>query len=139
MTIPSLAGRSILIIEDEALIALDLAQAFERAGAEVTTTSTLHHAHLLVKHDGLSAAVVDHALGDGDTQEICRYLSEHGVPYVVYSGFGAADLEASACGGVHVSKPKPPDYVVAVVEHLLKFGAHAAPAIVSEDLERDPL
>ncbi len=76
MTILSLAGRSILIIEDEALIALDLARAFERAGAEVTTTSTLHHAHLLVKHDGLSAAVVDHALGDGDTQSICKYLKE---------------------------------------------------------------
>ncbi len=93
MTIPSLAGRSILIIEDEALIALDLAQAFEKAGANVTTTSTLHHAHLLVKHDGLSAAVVDHALGDGDTQSICKYLKEHGVPFVTYSGFGGPDLE----------------------------------------------
>jgi hypothetical protein len=31
----SLAGRSILIVEDEALIALDISCAFERAGAVV--------------------------------------------------------------------------------------------------------
>ena len=123
MTILSLAERSILIIEDEALIALDLARAFERAGAEVTTTSTLHHAHLLVKHDGLSAVVVDHALGDGDTQSICKYLKEHGVPFVTYSGFGAADLERSECAGVYISKPKTPEFVVAVVADLLKSGA----------------
>jgi DNA-binding response OmpR family regulator len=129
MTNPSLAGRSILIIEDEALIAMDLAQAFERAGADVTTTSTLHHAHLLVKHDGLSAAVVDHALGDGDTQEICKYLREHGVPFVTYSGFAGPGLEDS--GGVYISKPKPPEYVVAVVEHLLKFGTHSPPNFAS--------
>lgn len=123
MTAPSLAGRFILIIEDEALIALDLAQAFERAGANVTTTSTPHHAHLLVQHDGLSAAVVDHALGDGDTQSICKYLREHGVPFVTYSGFDGADLESSECGGVYISKPKTPEFVVAAVEDLLKAGA----------------
>jgi DNA-binding response OmpR family regulator len=126
MTIPSLAGRSILIIEDEAFIALDLARAFERAGADVTTTSTLHHAHLLVKHDGLSAAVVDHALGDGDTQSICKYLKEREVPFVTYTGFGGPDLEG-ACRGVYVSKPKPPEYVVSVIEHLLKFGPSSPP------------
>jgi DNA-binding response OmpR family regulator len=134
MTIPSLAGRSILIIEDEALIALDLAQAFEKAGAEVTTTSTLHHAHLLVKHDGLSAAVVDHALGDDDTQSICKYLREHGVPFVTYSGFDGPDLEDS--GGFYISKPKPPEFIVAVVEHLLKFGAHSAPTFVAAEWDR---
>jgi DNA-binding response OmpR family regulator len=126
MTLLSLSGRSILIIEDEALIALDLAQAFEKAGAEVTTTSTLHHAHLLVQHDGLSAAVVDHALGDGDTQSICRYLKERDVPFVTYTGFGGPDLDGACCG-VYVSKPKPPEYVVSVVEHLLKFGIHSEP------------
>jgi len=44
--------RSILIVEDEPLIALDIAQAFEDAGAEIVVTSTLHHALVLVEHDG---------------------------------------------------------------------------------------
>ena len=131
MTIPGLAGRSILIIEDEALIALDLAQAFEKAGANVTTTSTLHHARLLVMHDGLSAVVLDHALSDGDTQEICKYLKQQDVPFVTYSGFGGADLESSDCVGVYIAKPKTPEFVVGVVEELLKsrapYGTSLAP------------
>jgi DNA-binding response OmpR family regulator len=118
MTVLSLVGRSVLIIEDEALIALDLAQAFESAGAEVTTTSTLHHANILVRHDGLSAAVVDHALGDGDTQSICRYLKQQSVPFVTYSGFRVPDL--GDCCGFYVPKPKPPEVVVGVIANLLR-------------------
>ena len=44
-----LTGRSILIVEDEPLIALDIVQAFESAGARVVSTSTLRQALLLVE------------------------------------------------------------------------------------------
>ena len=47
MHIPSLAGRAILVVEDEALIALDITQELEAAGAAVTTTNTLKHALIL--------------------------------------------------------------------------------------------
>ena len=54
----SLTGRSILIVEDEPLIVMDITKAFEGSGAELTTTNTLRHALLLVEHDGLSAAIL---------------------------------------------------------------------------------
>jgi ActR/RegA family two-component response regulator len=60
----TLQGRSILIVEDEPLIVMDITQALEGAGASVTTTNTLKHALLLVEHDGLSAAILDHSLGN---------------------------------------------------------------------------
>jgi hypothetical protein len=47
---------------------MDITQAFEGSGAELTTTNTLRHALLLVELDGLSAAILDHALGDGDSK-----------------------------------------------------------------------
>jgi DNA-binding response OmpR family regulator len=122
MTVPSLAGRSILIIEDEALIALDLACAFEVAGADVTSTNTVHHASVLVRHDGLSAAVVDHALPDGDTHDICRCLQERNVPFVVYSGFNS-NVVLGGAKAVYISKPNTPELVVAAVEKLLQSGA----------------
>jgi CheY-like chemotaxis protein len=53
----TLSGRSILIAEDEPLIALDIAEAFKDAGATTIVTSTIHYALVLVEHDGLSAAV----------------------------------------------------------------------------------
>lgn len=47
------------------------------------------------------------------------------MPFVTYSGFGGADLE-SECSEVYISKPRPPEFIVAVVENLLKFGPSAA-------------
>jgi hypothetical protein len=46
---PTLLGRSILVVEDEPLIAMDIAQIFAPTGAEMTTTNTLRHAMLLVE------------------------------------------------------------------------------------------
>ena len=68
---PSLEGRSILIVEDQPLIVMDITQEFEATGAALTTTNTLKHALILVEHDGLSGAILDHALPDGDSSELC--------------------------------------------------------------------
>jgi len=118
MNSTSLTGRSILIVEDEALIALDVADAFERAGAKVTTASTYRDAAALVEHDGLSAAILDHALGREDSSRLRERLKERGIPYVIYTGFD----KVSEIGqdGVHVSKPASPDVLVATVEGLLR-------------------
>jgi DNA-binding response OmpR family regulator len=64
---PALRGRSILVVEDEVLIAMDIAQALDRAGANATMTTTVRHALILIDHDGLSGAILDHALSDGDS------------------------------------------------------------------------
>ena len=56
--------------EDEPLIALDIAEAFKEAGAATVVTSTLHQALVLGEHDGLSAAVLDHVLSDGDSSPL---------------------------------------------------------------------
>jgi CheY-like chemotaxis protein len=61
---PHLKNCSILLVEDEPLIVMDISTAFEGTGAHLTTTNTLKHAKLLVEHDGLSAAILDHALSE---------------------------------------------------------------------------
>ena len=43
-----------------------------QSGAALTTTNTLKHALILVEHDGLSGAILDHALGDGNSSLLCR-------------------------------------------------------------------
>jgi hypothetical protein len=47
----SLAGRTILIAEDEPFIAMDIAAACETAGAVVLTAATLDDAARLVEHE----------------------------------------------------------------------------------------
>jgi DNA-binding response OmpR family regulator len=113
----TLCGRSILIAEDEPLIALDIAEAFKDAGARTVVTSTLHHALVLVEHDDLSAAVLDHALPDGDSSPLCRRLEERMVPFVVYSGLG--NLHGACAQGVQVKKPENPKALVAMVARLI--------------------
>ena len=41
---------------------------------------------LLVEHDGLSAAILDHALDDGNSSLLYARLKERGIPFVIYSG-----------------------------------------------------
>jgi DNA-binding response OmpR family regulator len=76
------AGRSILIVEDEPLIAMEIVDAFKAAGAVVTATFSFKQALVLVEHDGLAAAILDHALGDDDSSQLCARLKERDIPFV---------------------------------------------------------
>ena len=115
---PSLEGRSILIVEDQPLIVMDITQEFEPTGAALTTTNTLKHALILVEHDGLSGAILDHALPDGDSSELCARLKERGIPFMIYSGF---DTISGACAGaLHIAKPAAEGALVAAMEGLIR-------------------
>jgi DNA-binding response OmpR family regulator len=114
-----LAGRSILIVGDEPLIAMEITQAFKDAGAAVTTTNTLKQALILVEHDGLAAAILDHALDDGDSTLLCQRLKERDVPFVIYSGFD--DGDGVCAQGPLISKPASVEALIAAVEGLLQL------------------
>ena len=112
-----LTGRSILVVEDQPLIALDITQQFEAAGAAMTTTNTLKHALILVEHDGLAGAVLDHALGDGDSSLLCTRLRERNIPFMIYSGFDT--VEGPCKDALHISKPAADGALVAAMEGLI--------------------
>ena len=114
---PSLEGRSILVVEDEPLIVMDITQAFEASGAALTTTNTLKHALILVEHDGLSGAILDHALGDGDSSQLCARLKERGIPFMIYSGY--TTVGGACAGALHISKPAAKGALVAAMEGLI--------------------
>jgi DNA-binding response OmpR family regulator len=70
-----LTGRAILVIEDEPLIALDIADCLQQAGANVFTASTLRDGIRLAEHSDLAAAIVDFSLGSDDATPLCERLS----------------------------------------------------------------
>ena len=117
MEFPALRGRSILVVEDEMLIGMDIRTALEKAGAHVTATTTVRHALILVEHDGLSAAIMDHALRDGDSTELCGRLAERGIPYVSYSGFDP--VKGASPDAPFVSKPSTMNTLLSALEKLL--------------------
>ena len=115
---PSLEGRAILVVEDQPLIALDITQELEAAGAAVTTTNTLKHALILVEHDGLCGAILDHALGDGDSSLLCSRLTERGIPFLIYSGH--ATVGGACQKALHIAKPAAQGALVAALAGLIR-------------------
>jgi DNA-binding response OmpR family regulator len=113
-----LTGRSVLIVEDEPLIAMEIVQAFECAGARVLSANTLGQALLVVNNTGLSAAVLDHGLSDGDSSRLCERLKELDIPFVLHSGY--SNLDGPCRGAPFVAKPASPDVLVTTLEGLLR-------------------
>jgi DNA-binding response OmpR family regulator len=114
----SLAGHQILVCEDEALIALDIKDAFVRAGAKVVVTPMQREALAVVEGGVISAAILDHSLRDGDASKLCARLKERNIPFVIYSGFDK--LDAANGVAVHISKPVSTDVLVTTVVGLLQ-------------------
>ena len=113
-----LVGRSILIVEDEPLIAMDIRREFEAAGALVVLKRSLQSALVAVDDDAPSAAILDHALGNDDSSSLCERLKERDIPFVVHSG--CSNLEGACSAGVAVGKPNHPQLLVTTVVGLLR-------------------
>jgi DNA-binding response OmpR family regulator len=115
-----LAGRFILLVEEEPLIALEVKDALHAAGARVVSAGYLDSALFTAEHPAISAAVVDLRLGQSNSMTVCRRLAHLRVPFVVYTAY-PADFAASACPHVPViTKPSDPKRIVAALAQLLE-------------------
>ena len=118
MSSASLAGCSILVCEDEPLIALSIADAFTGAGARVVTARSFASALIAVENEVPSAVILDHTLSDGESSQFCKRLKQRNIPYVVHSGY--SNLDGACSEAVLVPKPANPDVLVTAVLGLLR-------------------
>jgi DNA-binding response OmpR family regulator len=82
-----LAGRRILIAEDNALLVLDIADALSEAGAEIVgPVVSVKTGLLLAQSEPLDAGVLDINLKGGDVFPIARMLAEQGKGIVFVTG-----------------------------------------------------
>jgi DNA-binding response OmpR family regulator len=115
----SLAGCSILICEDEPLIAIGIADAFTDAGARVVTVHSLANAMIAVEDEVPSAVILDHALSDGESSQLRECLRERNIPYVLHSGY-PEEHDGANDKAIYVSKPASPQHLLTTVEGLLR-------------------
>ena len=66
-----LDGKTILIVEDEPLVALDLHAALRAAGASLIAATNAAEALKLIRRNEISAAVVDVNLGGDNCLAVC--------------------------------------------------------------------
>ena len=109
-----LGKSSILIVEDEPLVALTLKASVEDAGGTVVgPVESVHAAMTLLETDAIAAAILDVQLSDGDVTPVAAALCALGIPVIFQSGVGLpAGLERQCPGAVFYKKPVPIDMLV---------------------------
>ena len=96
---------TILIVEDEALIALELEDHFRGQGYEVAVASTIGSAIVRIEQGGIGLCVLDYHLGDLPCTPVAEALRAHRVPFVICSGSPAGFLEDLFAGVPVITKP----------------------------------
>lgn len=106
--IPGLRGLRLLIVEDEFLIAMDLAQTFEDLGIEVVgpAGSVADALELLeIEGDRLDGAVLDVNVRDQTVYPVADALAARGVPFVFATGYDAVLAPERHAGVPRCEKP----------------------------------
>ncbi|WP_458094142.1 response regulator [Roseomonas sp. WA12] len=112
-------SQRVLIVEDEALIALDLTFCLEALGHEVIATASDSVEALSVAHEGVDLALVDLNLRDGPTGPALgeRLAQEFGAT-VIYLTANPRQVNPDISGPVGIL-PKP--YTLAALENAVGF------------------
>ena len=119
-TSPGDAGRcSVLVLEDEWLIALDIANLLRDAGyAVVGPAENVQSALDLVANREIDAALLDINLKDERSYPVARALDRKNVPFAFLSGYVNEDLEAEFRGHALLSKPFLPEVLLSSLAEL---------------------
>jgi DNA-binding response OmpR family regulator len=84
---PRLEGLRVLVVEDEALIAMELAAVLEEEGAEVVgPCDSIDLALALIGQALVTAAILDMRVGRDSIEPVARALAERKTPFLFYSG-----------------------------------------------------
>lgn len=103
-----LSGKHILVVEDEAFVAIMLETILEGFGCDVVgVAGTLSRGLEYVADETLAidGAVLDINLGGEKVFPVAERLLERGVPFIFCTGYGAEGLPGEFAGVPTVAKP----------------------------------
>lgn len=120
-----LSGRSILVVEDEAAIALDLARLLRDYGAKVVgpvadSEEALRH----IARTRIDCAVLDVKLGAGDCGMVAEALTWRLVPFIFVTGYSHSDIVSRYTWSPVIAKPYTPTDVIDGIGAALKSRAN---------------
>jgi DNA-binding NtrC family response regulator len=116
-----LAGRRILIVEDEYFLADDLRQILQEQHAETLgPASTIANALTLINDGGrIDCAVLDLNLHGQVAYPISAALHQRKIPFVFATGYGSAQIPAEFAGVLRLEKPFDSSALVSALESIL--------------------
>jgi CheY-like chemotaxis protein len=102
-------SRRILVVEDEALVAMLVEDALEDAGFGVIgPVRSVAQALQVLEAEQPDAAVLDLNLAGENSVAVADALVARGIPFVVATGYGAAGLPAAHRNALVLPKPYDP-------------------------------
>lgn len=102
--------KSVLIVEDELLIAMDAEDSLESAGHGVVRIArTVREAMRILRDNDVDAALLDFNLPDGTSAPIAKWLQEHGVPFAIVTSQSPQQLCEEGLPQSRIYQ-KPSDY-----------------------------
>lgn len=106
----------VLVVEDDALLAMDLAQNLSAAGLEVVGPATsVSRALALIRNNAFDVAVIDVNLGRETAEPIALTLRQLGTPFIVLSGYSNEQQPPAFQGARVMSKPVSPTALIAAI------------------------
>ncbi len=110
-----LSGRRVLIVEDEALVAIELQCALEDAGAEVLGPAmSLTSALALAEHSAqLDCALLDVDIAGHDVYPVAQVLQRRGIPFIFHTAHGSRRAHSEMFpGAITCLKPTLPEMLI---------------------------
>jgi PAS domain S-box-containing protein len=99
-------GRRVLIIEDEPLVALDIATLLEAADFKIVgTATTVDEALDFIRRSGIDVALLDGNLRGHAVDEVAAALDVRRIPFLFVSGYGEEHLPKEFSGRPILTKP----------------------------------
>ena len=97
---------AILIVDDEFLLAYDLAEEVESVGYDVVGPAhTVVSALDLIEAEHTDCAILDVNLGGETSYPIAEALAARGIPFIFITGYEAHQLQAEFCDASLLCKP----------------------------------
>jgi CheY-like chemotaxis protein len=127
ISITSLAGCRVLVVEDEMLVGMTIEDALVDAGCEVVgPVGQVEKALALLAEDArFDAAVMDMNLGGRSAGPVAEALAARAIPFLVLTGYGAGSLPEAVGAAPVLSKPTDPARLTRAVKRLMESGAAA--------------
>jgi PAS domain S-box-containing protein len=101
-----LAGKRVLVVEDEPLVSMDIVAGLEEAGAEVVgPAGTSEDALQLIEDGPIDAALLDGNLRGRPVDDIAAALTRRNVPFIFVTGYSHQSLPRAFKNAAILPKP----------------------------------
>lgn len=116
-----LTGRTVLLVEDEAFLALDLYDTLEEAGARVIgPLASLADALDKARAETFDAAILDIDLQGREVFPVARVLADKRIPFLFHTAHGQSpSMSPDFATAPICTKPADPDRLIGILRDLL--------------------